>query len=73
MTVLNTIVQKAAAMKLSAQDSDSPMGRRSFRAPISEIYDAARHLDAATSALLAGHRELAAELVLLSKNPRGGE
>ena len=41
---------------------------RYFREPIPEIYDAARYLDAAVSAHLAGHAQLADELFTLANN-----
>ena len=41
--------------------SDSLL-KRCFREPISEIFDSARYLDAAVSAHLSGHPELAAQL-----------
>lgn len=44
--------------------------RRCLREPIEEIFDAARYLDAAVSAHLAGRRELAEELIRLSDMPK---
>jgi hypothetical protein len=44
--------------------------KRCFRQPISEIYDAARYLDAATSAHLIGRRDIAEELFFLANDPK---
>ncbi len=43
--------------------------RRCLREPVAEIADAARYLDAAVSAHLAGHRELAGQLLRLADLP----
>ena len=43
--------------------------RDCFRDPISELYDAARYLDAAVSAHLSGHLDLSAQLFQLANNP----
>jgi len=40
--------------------------RQCLREPIHEIFDAARYLDAAVSAHLAGHFKLAEELIRLA-------
>ena len=45
------------------------MQKRCFREPIAEIFDAARYMDAAVSAHLAGERNLAARLFVLANNP----
>ncbi len=42
--------------------------KRCFRAPIPELFDVARYLDAAVSAHLAGHASVAAELFSLANN-----
>jgi 5-methylcytosine-specific restriction endonuclease McrA len=44
--------------------------KRCFREPIQEIFDAARYLDAAVSAHLAAHREIAEKLFSLSNDPK---
>lgn len=43
--------------------------KRCFREPISEIFDAARYLDAAVSAHLNGQSSLANELFSLANDP----
>lgn len=50
-------------------DPQLTAGRRCFREPIPEIYDAARYLDAAVSAHLAGEARIASELIKLSDMP----
>lgn len=44
--------------------------RRFFREPIQEIYDAARYLDAAVSAHIAGNTDIAEKLFKLANNPK---
>jgi hypothetical protein len=44
--------------------------KRCFREPIQEIYDAAKHLDAAVSAHIAGQIEVAEELFKLADDPK---
>ena len=44
--------------------------KRCFREPISEIFDAARYLDAAVSAHLAGQSEIAAKLFFLANDSK---
>ncbi len=44
--------------------------KRCFREPIPEIFDAARYLDAAVSAHLNGHNNVAAELFSLANDPK---
>lgn len=44
--------------------------KRCFREPISEIFDAARYMDAAVSAHLVGERDLATKLLILANNPK---
>lgn len=51
-------------------DSSQTVGRRWFREPVSEIYDAARYLDAAVSAHLVGEARLASELIKLADMPK---
>lgn len=46
-----------------------PVNRRGFREPIPEIRDAARFLDAAASAHLAGEKNIASELIWLADMP----
>lgn len=50
-------------------DSQPPADRHWFREPIPEIYDAARYLDAAVSAHLAGELKIASELIKLADMP----
>ncbi|MDX1367610.1 HNH endonuclease [Pseudomonas sp.] len=44
--------------------------KRCFREPIPEIFDAARYLDAAVSAHLRGHNNVAMELFALASDPK---
>jgi hypothetical protein len=44
--------------------------KRYFREPIQEIYDAAKYLDAAVSAHLSDHTELAKTLFKLANDPK---
>ena len=44
--------------------------KRFFREPIPEIFDAVRYLDAAVSAHLRGHRNIAEELFSLANDPK---
>jgi hypothetical protein len=44
--------------------------KRYFREPIQEIYDASRYLDAAVSAHLNGHYEIAEKLFKLANDPK---
>lgn len=53
----------------SSLGGDLPRLRRCFRDPIPEIFDAARYLDAAVSAHLAGHHDLADQLIRLADMP----
>ena len=46
------------------------MTRKCFREPIAEIYDASRYLDAAVSAHIGGHTEIAAELFRLADDKK---
>lgn len=50
-------------------DPQLPANRRWFREPIPEIYDAARYLDAAVSAHLAGESKIASQLIKLADMP----
>jgi 5-methylcytosine-specific restriction endonuclease McrA len=50
-------------------DPHPPANRCWFREPIPEIYDAARYLDAAVSAHLAGEPKIASELIKLADMP----
>ncbi|MCO5411113.1 HNH endonuclease [Ralstonia mojiangensis] len=50
-------------------DGDVSLHRQCLREPIPEIFDAARYLDAAVSAHLAGHRDLADQLIRLADMP----
>ena len=54
---------------LQMNNPQLPCGRRWFREPIPEIYDAARYLDAAVSAHLAGESKIASELIKLADMP----
>lgn len=56
-------------MKRAVDEPSSSGLRNCFRDPIPELYDAARFLDAAVSAHLAGHRDLSAQLLRLADNP----
>ena len=49
---------------------ESALTRHCFREPVSELYDAARYLDAAVSAHLSGQHLLSQELIRLANNPR---
>ena len=51
------------------RDQQQPADRRCFREPIAEIYDAARYLDAAVSAHLAGESNIPSELIKLADMP----
>jgi 5-methylcytosine-specific restriction endonuclease McrA len=49
--------------------SANPVLRDCFRDPTPELYDAVRYLDAAVSAHLSGHHDLAVQLFQLANNP----